>query len=142
MKSHTARIGRIKKRDKAKREAEATRALNTLMLEFSELLMKYRHDLENKDFKKAVEALDFRWGKTGRRLNLTEGSLATFSKRADSAIADLKKVPEQLVLSKRDLPELRDAYQEAVDAKAEDFTFKGEKVLVSYAKYLIEYLES
>ena len=38
--------------------------------------------------------------------------------------------------------QLKKEYKEAVNAGQESFTFKGEELLVSYAKYLIEYLDS
>lgn len=36
--------------------------------------------------------------------------------------------------------EFRKAYQQAVDAGDDQFTFEGHEVLVSYAKYMCEYL--
>lgn len=36
---------------------------------------------------------------------------------------------------------LRKAYQAAVDAKQEVFTFEGHDLVTAYAKYLLEYLD-
>lgn len=44
-------------------------------------------------------------------------------------------------VTKNDLKQLKRAYNSAIKAKEEKFNFKGQDVLVSYAKYLIEYLE-
>lgn len=40
------------------------------------------------------------------------------------------------------LDQLKEAYDRAVKAGHETFVFKGNVMLVSYAKYLIEYLET
>lgn len=40
------------------------------------------------------------------------------------------------------LQELKQEYQKALDQNQESFIFQGEEVLTSYAKYLIEYMES
>lgn len=47
----------------------------------------------------------------------------------------------QAVVSKFNLPRFKKAYHEAVDAGQEVFQFDGSDVPVSYAKYLIEYLD-
>jgi hypothetical protein len=45
--------------------------------------------------------------------------------------------------TKQKLAQLKKEYKVAVDQKAEIFIFDGEhEMLISYAKYLIEYLES
>lgn len=36
----------------------------------------------------------------------------------------------------------RDAYEKARDAGQEQFTFAGNEVLLSYARYMVEYLKS
>ena len=41
-----------------------------------------------------------------------------------------------------ELPKLKRAFNKAVKANKEIFKFKGEEILTSYAKYLIEYMES
>lgn len=46
-----------------------------------------------------------------------------------------------LRLSKADLERLKTAYRSAVDAGETQFTFDGHELVVSYAKYLIEYVE-
>ena len=40
------------------------------------------------------------------------------------------------------LEKLKGAYRKALAAKEEMFTFEGDEYLVTYAKYLIEYLEN
>lgn len=45
-------------------------------------------------------------------------------------------------ISKKDLKGFRFEYKEAVKAGKEDFIYKNEPFLVSYAHYLLEYLES
>jgi hypothetical protein len=40
------------------------------------------------------------------------------------------------------LERLKTAYQNALKDKAETFWFEGKEYLVSYARYLIEYLET
>lgn len=37
---------------------------------------------------------------------------------------------------------LKRAYEHAVEIKAEAFTFEGQVILTSYAKYMIEYLST
>lgn len=49
---------------------------------------------------------------------------------------------DQIFVTKGDLPELRRLYKQAVSEGATEFTFKEHTVLVDYAKYLIEYLET
>lgn len=39
-------------------------------------------------------------------------------------------------------PEFKKAYTEAIDEGKDKFDFKGDEVLVGYAKYVIEYVES
>lgn len=41
-----------------------------------------------------------------------------------------------------ELPQLKRAYNKAVKENKTEFTFKGNVLLVSYAKYVIEYFES
>lgn len=43
--------------------------------------------------------------------------------------------------NKQTLKELKDRYNQAVEAEEETFDFKGGELLTEYAKYLIEYLE-
>lgn len=45
-------------------------------------------------------------------------------------------------ISLKDLTGLKKAYREAVNLKQDVFMFKGHEILTSYAKYLIEFLES
>ena len=40
------------------------------------------------------------------------------------------------------LKQLKKQYQNSVDNNVEVFTFDGHEILTSYAKYLIQYLES
>lgn len=40
------------------------------------------------------------------------------------------------------LEQLKNAYRTAINKKADSFTFEGNEYLVSYAKYLIEYLDA
>lgn len=49
---------------------------------------------------------------------------------------------EHNYVSVNDLPDLKRAYNKAVEEEAEQFTFKGATLVVGYAKYLIEYLEN
>jgi len=42
----------------------------------------------------------------------------------------------------QDLPTLKKAYNKAVEDKANTFMFKDTELLVAYAKYLLQYLES
>lgn len=134
------RNGRSARRAKGKVEKQANSFLNKLFLEFSQLLLKHRFALDSKEFTDQVDDMDDRWRRFGAD-QLTKESLGVFRQRAIAAIADLKKVPEQLVLGKHDLPALKKAFKKAVDAEKDRFPYKGETLLVSYAKYLIEYLE-
>jgi hypothetical protein len=45
-------------------------------------------------------------------------------------------------LSYTDLPEFKALYKKALREEKNEFLFKNQRVLVSYAKYLIEYLNS
>ena len=47
-----------------------------------------------------------------------------------------------LNLNKKSLAELKRAYKKAVTDKKESFTFYGNELLTTYAKYLIEYAET
>lgn len=47
-----------------------------------------------------------------------------------------------ITISSNDLPALKKAYEYAVKMEMPEFTFRGALLLPSYAKYLIEYLES
>ena len=47
-----------------------------------------------------------------------------------------------MIFNKEDVIALRKRYEQAVANDEEIFTFKGEELLTSYAKYLIEFLES
>lgn len=49
--------------------------------------------------------------------------------------------PEHFVFDKDRTKELREAYDTAVADDAEQFIFHGHALLVSYAKYLLQYLE-
>lgn len=49
---------------------------------------------------------------------------------------------EFINLNKKSLRELKQAYKKAVADKKEQFTFYGNELLTSYAKYLIEYAET
>lgn len=49
---------------------------------------------------------------------------------------------QQRSVSLADLEPLRKAYNQAVKAKKEQFTYKGTELLTSYAKYLLEYLQT
>ena len=51
------------------------------------------------------------------------------------------KSMEKGSVSLSDLPKLKQAYAEAVRSNADKFNFKGDEILVAYAKYLIEYME-
>jgi hypothetical protein len=46
------------------------------------------------------------------------------------------------VVTVDDLPELSRAYNKAVADKRDRFTYNGNEILTSYAKYLIEYLKT
>jgi len=48
---------------------------------------------------------------------------------------------EMISFDKEKLKMLKKDYQSAVDNNAESFVFDGHELLVSYAKYMIEYLE-
>jgi len=45
-------------------------------------------------------------------------------------------------ISLKDLPNLKVSYKNAIDNNLSEFTFNNHPLLVAYAKYLIEYLES
>jgi hypothetical protein len=45
-------------------------------------------------------------------------------------------------ITKSDLTKLKRAYNLALKFRLEEFTFQGQKLLTTYAKYLIEYLET
>ena len=47
-----------------------------------------------------------------------------------------------MIFTKKDVAALRKRYDQAVENDEEIFTFKGEELLTSYAKYLVEFLES
>lgn len=49
--------------------------------------------------------------------------------------------PERFTFDKEKTEELRVAYDTAVADDAEQFLFHGHVLLVSYAKYLLQYLE-
>lgn len=51
-------------------------------------------------------------------------------------------MPNTMVFTTTDLRDLKIAYKKAIEIDQEVFVFKGREFLVSYAKYLIEYLES
>jgi hypothetical protein len=44
-------------------------------------------------------------------------------------------------INEQELKTLKKDYDKAVEDGEQSFTFKGREVLVSYAKYMIEYLE-
>lgn len=48
----------------------------------------------------------------------------------------------QVKVTKSDVAELKRLYKKAISDGKDQFVFKGFDVLVSYAKYLIEYLDS
>ena len=48
---------------------------------------------------------------------------------------------KNISFDRQTLDQLKGAYGKAVKANEETFVFKGNLMLVSYAKYLIEYLE-
>jgi hypothetical protein len=48
---------------------------------------------------------------------------------------------EEMEFTRPRLEALKKRYQEAVESKAENFTFDGHLILTDYAKYMIEYLE-
>ena len=47
----------------------------------------------------------------------------------------------RVIFEKEKLQSLKKHYNDAINSKSEIFTFDGVEYLVSYAKYLIEYLE-
>ncbi len=47
-----------------------------------------------------------------------------------------------ITFDRQELINLKRSYTLAVEENKEQFTFKGNELLTSYAKYLIEYLES
>lgn len=46
-----------------------------------------------------------------------------------------------VTVTHKDLKPLKTAYQKAVKEKKDFFLYKGQEVVTTYAKYLIEYLE-
>ena len=48
----------------------------------------------------------------------------------------------QLTITHKDLKPLKTAYQKAVKEKKDFFLYKGQEVVTTYAKYLIEMLEN
>ena len=48
---------------------------------------------------------------------------------------------EIVTYNQKDLEKIKILYNEALEKKAESFEYNGNKYLVGYAKYLIEYLE-
>ncbi len=46
-----------------------------------------------------------------------------------------------VTITHKDLKPLKAAYQKAVKEKKDFFLYKGQEVVTTYAKYLIEYLE-
>jgi len=48
---------------------------------------------------------------------------------------------ENVTVSIKDLPKLKALYKSTVASRKEVFYYKGKEILVSYCKYLIEYLE-
>lgn len=56
-------------------------------------------------------------------------------------LAKKKGTSDSNTISRADLPEFKKMYDQAVKDGKEVFMFKGSEVLVSYAKYAIEYLE-
>lgn len=46
------------------------------------------------------------------------------------------------LLVEGDMPGFKELYDKAVVAKRETFLFKGREILVSYAKYVLEYYNS
>lgn len=47
-----------------------------------------------------------------------------------------------ITFDRQELSNLKRSYTVAIRNKKDQFTFKGNELLVSYAKYLIEYLET
>ncbi len=47
---------------------------------------------------------------------------------------------KQIAITEENLPRFIDAHKKAVNADLEQFTFDGEFVLTTYAKYVIEYM--
>lgn len=50
-------------------------------------------------------------------------------------------MPNTITFDRPTYMKLKRAYNKARDENRESFTFEGHELLVSYAKYLIEYLE-
>lgn len=69
-----------------------------------------------------------------------QGILAAFKSEGVAAIT--RNGAETVSVTLDDLVELRCSYSRAVKNGMDTFKFKGHDVLVAYAKYLIEYLES
>jgi hypothetical protein len=55
---------------------------------------------------------------------------------------EFKAEGNNVIFDKEKLENLKIFYKKAVDTKQEQFTFERNEYLTSYAKYLIEYLES
>ncbi len=49
---------------------------------------------------------------------------------------------KMISFDKRKLKELKNLYNKAIKENKESFTYNGDEYLTSYAKYLIEYLET
>ncbi len=49
---------------------------------------------------------------------------------------------DTIQLTEQSLKQLKKQYDKAIEDKQEVFTFQGHELLVSYAKYLIEYAET
>lgn len=49
---------------------------------------------------------------------------------------------DEIKFDRKKRDELRKLYDEAVKAHKDKFTFEGHEILVAYAKYLLEYLDS
>ena len=47
-----------------------------------------------------------------------------------------------ILLTSNDLPALKASYEDAKENGREVFVFHGNEILVAYAKYMIEYMES
>lgn len=48
----------------------------------------------------------------------------------------------EMIITKQSLKKLKSEYEKAVKDEKESFIFEGHELLVSYAKYLIEYAET
>lgn len=48
---------------------------------------------------------------------------------------------DHVSINEQELKTLKKDYNKAIEDGKQSFTFKGREVLVSYAKYMIEYLE-